>query len=255
MGGDLGMMGGGGGMPGGGMGVDMGMGGMGAGMGAGMGGEMGVPGGEMGMGGVPAPVGGAPAGGPMVASEGLKITKKGKSKKEEEVKAPPPRSIRLTSLEYKMLKILRDLDVPYGLFAQYQVKMAGQAQPYVLDFAYPKIGVGIESDGSIWHDRNDLVQKDMSRDQKLSNVGWTILRFKEKALSNHPDVVRKIIGENIKNAIQVHRKRSLDDNQFAKFASNEPKDNYFNYLTDSGDPYMNIVDLNDNIGNLIKIGY
>ena len=135
MGGPMGGMGG---APGGGMPPDMGGEGM---QPPGMGGDMGGMGGAPGMGG---DMGGAMA--PAASGSGgmPKIGKRGSQKKEDEQQLPPPKMIKLTNLEQKMFKTLSTMDTPYDLFAQYQVKVPGEQRPYAMDFAYPKIGVGVE---------------------------------------------------------------------------------------------------------------
>ena len=132
LGGDMGGLGGGGG----GMGGLEGMGGE-----APMGGEMGMPGMAPGAG-----MGGAEMGAGAAASSNLPmITKRGKGKKDEDQSQMPVyKPVRLTGLEQKVLKAIRDLNVPYKLFGQYQVKVAGEQRPFVLDFAYPEIGIGCE---------------------------------------------------------------------------------------------------------------
>ena len=149
------------GMLGGGMGGDMGGGNLGTmGMGGGapvggapmdLGGMGGMPGGEMGgapmggeMGGAPAGgMGGAPGG--MASAENLPvITKRGKKREIEEQQTPPPKMIRFTKLEQQMYKLLQSLEVPTPLFGQFNVKVPGEKNAFVLDFAYPKIGVGVE---------------------------------------------------------------------------------------------------------------
>jgi len=131
--GNVGTMGMGGGMPGGDMGG--GIPGGGGEMG-GMAGGGGLPGGDMGSGGM----------GAAAASANLpKISKRGHGQKEEEQQqAPSMQTFRLTKLEQKIHKLLTAMNIPSPLFAQYQVKLAGQQQPFVLDFAYPKIGMGVE---------------------------------------------------------------------------------------------------------------
>ena len=136
-GGDMGGMGG--------MGGDMGgmgsmpgadpTGGMGGDMGGGMGG---MPGADMGMGGG---MGGMPA-----TAEALpKITKRGKGGgAEEEQEQAPPQMIKLTKLEQQMYKMLKTLNAPFPLFGQYAVKLPGEERPFTIDFAYPKVGVGLE---------------------------------------------------------------------------------------------------------------
>jgi hypothetical protein len=151
-------------VPGGTGGAGGAMGGMGGGMGGGM------PGGDMGGGGMP-PAGGSPGGmgggmdmgmggGSMGSAPGgmgggmpgaqaealPKITKRGGggNKKNEQQQGPPPKMIKFTKLEQKMYKILKAMDVPHGLFAQYSVKVPAEQRPFVIDFAYPKLGVGVE---------------------------------------------------------------------------------------------------------------
>jgi len=176
----------------------------------------GMPGGDMGapgMGAPPmgaAPMGGAPAGGGMGAAAGgqiPKVMKKGKggSQQEAEQEVAPPQMIKLTKLEAQMYKALQELDVPYSLFGQYEIAMPGQKQPFVLDFAYPQIGVGIETDGAIWHEREDLKQRDQARDQKLANVGWRILRFSEDAVEQHMEVIKDVIYKNLLEAHKQHK--------------------------------------------------
>lgn len=221
--------------PGGGAGAPMGGGpGGGAPPGGPMGGDPGMPpppgpeaggappGGDMGAGGAP---GGAPG---MGAAAGIgmnpgesgpppKVMKKGKSSKDE-VEAPAPRIFKLTKLEQKMKKMLETMDIPYTMFGQYEIKMPGHPQPFLLDFAYPKIGVGIETDGAIWHERADLKARDKQRDQILANVGWRVLRFSEQAINEHMDVIRDIVSKNIAEAART-RKKAESENIITKNAS------------------------------------
>jgi len=231
--------------------------GMGGAMGGGMPGAEGAPGGELGggMGGDMAGgmggdmgggMGGAPVGGGMgMGAEALpKITKKGKE--QEQPEPPAPQMIKFTKLEQKMYKLLQELNVP-NLFAQYSVKVPGEQRPFRIDFAYPKLGVGIESDGSIWHQREDFVQRDLERDQKLANVGWRILRFKEAAIDEHLDTVRDVISKNILEAAKQLKKKGEEGVNIEKFAS-------ISELMKEEKLGMNIIDLPNNLGILILIG-
>jgi very-short-patch-repair endonuclease len=207
----------------------MGMGGapMGGDMGGGMppeaGGEM-MPSLQGGMGG---DMGGAPAGGagggpPMgaAASGALPVIgKRGSQKQQEEQQAPPPKMIKLTKLEQKMFRTLSAMDTNHDLFAQYQVKVPGEARPYAIDFAYPKIGVGIEVDGAIWHEREDFQQRDLNRDQKLANVGWRVLRFNEDSVNENIDAVRDTIAKHVADASKS--KKKAEDEALIKTASVE----------------------------------
>jgi len=191
------------------------------------GGMPGDPGGmEGGMpGGMPAGgMGGAPGGMPAAASANALpvIGKRGSKNKqqEESEQAPPPQMIKLTKLEQKMYRTLTSMDVPYDLFAQYQVRVPGEARPYAIDFAYPKIGVGVEVDGAIWHEREDFKQRDLNRDQKLGNVGWTVLRFNEDAVNENIDAVRDTISKYVASASKSSKKAE-EDGKVVKIASKE----------------------------------
>lgn len=184
----------------------------------GAGGAGGAPGGDMGAGGAPGM--GAAAGFGMNPGESgppPKVMKKGKSSKEE-VEPPMPRVFKLTKLEQKMKRMLETMDIPYTMFGQYEIKMPGYPQPFLLDFAYPKIGVGIETDGAIWHERPDLKERDKQRDQVLANVGWRVLRFSEQAINEHMDVIRDIVSKNVAEAARA-RKKAESENVLTKNAS------------------------------------
>lgn len=226
-------------------------GGMGGGPGGGMGGMGGGPGGAGGAGGMPPDIAGegmggagaggmggagaSPAGGmgaspgggmPAAASNQLPIIKKrGQKSKQDEENVPPPQNIKLTQLEYKMYKMLDSMQIPQNLFAQYAVRVPGEERPFTIDFAYPQIGVGIEVDGAIWHQRPDFQQRDLNRDQKLANKGWRILRFKEDAIEEHQEEVQKVIYENVLDALKQFKK-SYEESNLVKYASQkDPYDN------------------------------
>lgn len=165
------------------------------------------PGGDMG-GGMPGMGGMPPGGQPAAASSNQKVMKKGKAKKDDkQEEAPQMMPIKLTKLEGKMYKALQSLRMPYTLFGQYAVNLPGQPQPFVLDFAYPELGVGIETDGQIWHERPDLQARDRQRDQKLANVGWRILRFNEDAVEDKMDLVKDVIKQNMVDAYKAKKKK------------------------------------------------
>lgn len=228
-------------MPGGAGGMG-GMGGMGGpaggggGMPAGPGGPMPM-GGDMGAGGAPggapgmappggAPMGGAPGGAPggMGAAAGGppdKIYRAGKApkKKEEEIQPIQPEIVQLTKPEMKIYSMLSQIDVPFQLFAQYKQPTPGQAQPYVMDFAYPQIGIDIEADGEAWHEDEEDVKKDKERDLKLASMGWRVLRFPEAAINERMDEIEKVIYDNIMEAVK-------EKNQMAKKAQTQNFDKY-----------------------------
>lgn len=144
-----------------------------------MGGGMGAPGGDMGggmAGGMGGGMGGAPGGAPMGAAAGAEnqlpqITKRGKgNQQEEEQEVPPPQMIKLTKLEQKMYKLLQSINVPYDLFGQYAIKVPGEQRPFTLDFAYPRIGVGVEClhpETYIPTPKGSIMAKDISEEESL----------------------------------------------------------------------------------------
>lgn len=216
--------------PGGGGPMDLGMpgGGGGGGMppmpsGPDMGGAPGgAPGGDIG-GGMPAPGGdmGSGAGGvPTSASAGgdTFISKKGKGKKKEEVKVIPPKIIKLTKLEQKLYKYIRDVKLPYHLYGQYQVHSQGNYQPYLIDFAFPNFKIGFEADGEMWHSSPEQKQKNANRDQNLAKMGWTIVRFTETAIEEQPEEIKKTIYHSVLNLAKNNKKSSIDE-EFVKTAS------------------------------------
>ncbi len=190
-------------------------GGMGGGPEGGMGGPPGAGGGMAP--GMMAPGGPDPSMGAAAAAP-MKIKKGGKSQ-QEEMQPPPNKMLKLTKLEATMYNALTEMNVPYRLFGQYTINMPGNKQPFVLDFAYPELGVGIETDGSIWHDREDLKTRDQERDQKLSDVGWRIMRFSENAVYEHLDTVRDIIAKNVQEAAKAVKKAAATSGGLVKLSS------------------------------------
>jgi len=206
----------------------------------------------MGGGGMGAAPGGVAGGGaPMGASAETplpKIAKRGKQGKAEDQEAPLPQPIKLTKLEQKMYKLLSNMDAPYQLFGQYAVKVPGEQRPFTIDFAYPRIGVGVETDGEIWHKREDFALRDKTRDQKLANVGWRILRFRENSMDEHIDAVGDIIKKNIIEAARDLKKAGESD-VLKKYAS------IAEYLDNSGgEKAINIEELPNNLGQVLLIG-
>ena len=238
--------GGGGGAPGGlGGGLDLGGGGGAPIGGLDMGGfGGGMPGGDMGGGAAP-PTGGevgggAPMGGGSLAGGGVAaaaqqlsptpnfIGKRGdkkniKKEQEKAIQPAPMKQIQLTSLELKMLKMLKGMSdrVPYPLYGQFNANVPGQPYPFLIDFAYPDIGVGLEADGQKWHSDLESKARDQKRDQKLASIGWRILRFNEDAIEDQINDVEKIVYENIVEAAKEkasRNKKAESDDKIRKIA-------------------------------------
>jgi len=154
-------------------------------------------------------MGGNPGAPPMAAAASIlsgKIFKKGKGPKAKDMPKPPqPTKIFLTKPEQKLASILNQLAVPYPLFAQFQQYMPGQRQPFLLDFAYPQIGVDVEADGEMWHSDPEAIERDRARDMKLAQLGWRVIRIKEGALNSRVDEVAQVVMSNIREAIEERR--------------------------------------------------
>ena len=205
----------GGGMPGG----DMAGGGM-------PGGDMGggMPGGGGGdMGGMAGPTGGA---GPMgtSASGGLRVFKKGKEPKKQEVRFAPPKFARLTKIEKKLFGALEDLMLPYKVYGQYEKHIQGQRQPYLMDFAIPDLAIDIEADGPF-----HVPEQDLERDKKLANLGWRVIRFNEDAINEQLDLVKKTLYNNIKEASQeknaLYQRKKANNEEIIKTGNNIEENN------------------------------
>lgn len=61
---------------------------------------------------------------------------------------------------------------------------------YRLDFADPSKKIGIEADGKQYHEGEKYVQLDTLRDNRLSKLGWQIIRIKGKECFNNLPYVR-----------------------------------------------------------------
>lgn len=224
MGGEEGGMGGMGGMEG-------GLGGAPLDMGGGLGGEMGGMGGEMGgeMGGMGGEMGGdmgaglgeaaAASGAPQIANVqeyGGKVLSKrtreklDKAKENKEVLKGPdgkPLSgdgferdeqgrIYRTSIEIAILKGLEQRArigrIHHRWHSAFEVKGPGR-QPYIIDIAFPTMKVGVEADGEMFHSGDEQEKKDKERDAKLAQMGWTVIRFRDRDIEkNLPRVLDEI---------------------------------------------------------------
>jgi len=215
------------------------MGGMG-GMGApgGPGGAPGGPGGEMGggMGGMPgmggemAPPGAIPGMGPAPAATQGKIMKKGKGGGSEEQSIEQQVGyLKFTKIEQKMAAMLSNLNeglkTNLQIFPQFPVENPQGGKPYALDFAFPKIKLGIEADGE-FHTMVDQQAHDKQRDFLLARRGWTILRFDEQAIEESPQAVEQTIAGYIKKATQQQDKKVA--------STGSPEDNIKLYTFKSG---------------------
>ncbi len=83
-------------------------------------------------------------------------------------------------LEDQLWRALRDADIP----AERQLYVSEQQTSYCLDFAVlcARGGVDIECDGDTWHLRPEAVAEDNARNNFLTRLGWSVLRFSSREL-------------------------------------------------------------------------
>jgi len=101
-------------------------------------------------------------------------------------------------------ELMRDLsasvkrgEIRHNIQTQFEVNAMGHH--YSIDFAMPDIKLGIEVDGALFHSTEEQIHSDQQRDEKLAQLGWTILRFTDKEVENR---TREIIEEIIRRIIQ-----------------------------------------------------
>lgn len=104
--------------------------------------------------------------------------------------------IMLTSQERMLLKELSKSihkgDIRQSIVSQYPVNYSGTE--YTLDFGMPNIKLGIEVDGTIFHSTEDQKREDRQRDSKLTQLGWTMLRFTDREVETRMrEVIETII--------------------------------------------------------------
>jgi len=200
------------------------------------GGIPGMPGGEMG-GGMPAP-GGAPGGAasPIAAGQPMKVLKRSKAKAIQEKQEPMQfGQVKFTGIEQEFRKMLDNvvstmkISSPY--YFQYKVEKTAGGQPYSIDFAFPKLRLGVELDGSVWHSNPKQVQHDRQRDNELAMKGWTVLRFDDKTMESQPNAVQNVVVSYLQKAMSRGRvKRSKVDSG----------DGDTNYITVYADRLINV---------------
>jgi len=97
---------------------------------------------------------------------------------------------------------LRDVVTMPGLSApqlQYRVDLPGG--PVLLDAAWPELKIAVEFDGAAFHGRLADRERDLRRDAALAALGWVVLRFGYRDVTERPHVCRARV-------LAVHRERS-----------------------------------------------
>jgi very-short-patch-repair endonuclease len=101
-------------------------------------------------------------------------------------------SVLSSPLETKFAKLLATSNLP-KFERHYLVRLAG-GQTFELDFAYPRVKLGIETDGYRWHSGKPIWQQDLDRANALAEAGWLILRFSWNDVHRRPGYVIARIG-------------------------------------------------------------
>jgi len=80
-----------------------------------------------------------------------------------------------STLEDRLVDLLRRHGLPEPV-RQHEVMVpdGGVAR---LDLAYPRVRLGIEADGRVWHSGRADFTRDRQRANRLAHAGWTLLRY------------------------------------------------------------------------------
>ena len=116
----------------------------------------------------------------------------------------PEREILSQLVEYRKNGLIR-----YPIVPQFEVQYGSSTYP--IDFAIPHLKVGIEADGEVFHSNPKQITHDNERDAKLSQAGWTILRFKDNEIEGKVERVMSKIVQTImqKEALLEKQKKQL----------------------------------------------
>jgi len=112
----------------------------------------------------------------------------------------PERELLTQLIEYRKNGLIK-----YPIVPQFEVQYGSSVYP--IDFAIPHLKIGIEADGEVFHSSPKQITHDNERDMKLSQSGWTILRFKDEEISGK---IERVMSKIVQNIMQ---KESLLENQ------------------------------------------
>jgi len=115
-----------------------------------------------------------------------KVAPKGQNTDGDGFERDPKGRIWRTSLEIKLEKGMADRaragKIAHRWFSGYEVKHG--PHPYLMDFSFPDIKLDVEADGETFHALPKQQERDERRDTILRNLGWTVVRFSEKEVTD-----------------------------------------------------------------------
>ncbi|HUQ39282.1 MAG TPA: type IV toxin-antitoxin system AbiEi family antitoxin domain-containing protein [Acidimicrobiales bacterium] len=100
-------------------------------------------------------------------------------------------SMRGTPLEARMARLCRRSGLPVPVF-QHEVRTRTGRRMFI-DFAFPDLMLAIEVDGHATHSTPRQLQSDLTRQNDLVGLGWTVLRFTWGDVTHRPDYVAATI--------------------------------------------------------------
>ena len=84
----------------------------------------------------------------------------------------------------------------HGVKREYKVILWRESHGwYSLDFAIPRKKLAVEADGSV---HNQTVRHDITRDQRLSDKGWQVLRISVREMRADPRKVKRQVRKFLK---------------------------------------------------------
>lgn len=104
-----------------------------------------------------------------------------------------PSSVPQSVLETRLLRALRNAGLPEPV-AQHEVRRGGRLLA-VVDFAYPRVRLGIEADGYRWHSGRAQWEHDRYRLNELTVLGWRVVHVTWTDLSRRGPAVIETIRE------------------------------------------------------------
>jgi len=120
----------------------------------------------------------------------------------------PERELLTALVDYKNNGLIR-----YPIVPQFEVSFGSSTYP--IDFAIPHLKIGLEADGEVFHSSPKQITHDKERDMKLSQSGWTILRFKDEEIESKIERVMSKVVQTImeKESALNNQKSQLQENK------------------------------------------